>query len=116
VAEILVLVNDKPFRDLVAACLPSHALKIVKSPEEVPEALAQGRYALAIITNMGVSPFAAVDAVPVDRACPVLFLTGLMSGRINRDCLSKGIPYLTTPIELTSLLRELRIALDDAVL
>ncbi len=116
VAEILLLVNDEPFRDLVAACLPSHTLTVIKSPGEVPETLAQGRYALAIITNLGVSPFAAVDAVPADRACPVLFLTGLMSGRIKRDCLSKGIAYRMVPIELASLSQELRIALDEAVL
>ena len=119
-AEILVLVDNDRLRELIAELiadwLPNHSLTIVRSPSEIAEALARRPYSLAIITNFGVRPWAAVNAVPRERDCPVLFLTGFMDDAIKAECVAKHIRYLMAPIDAAGFQRELRVTLDDVVL
>ena len=69
-----------------------------------------------LITNFGVSPWGAVSVIPVDRDYPVLFLSGFVEDAIVRVCEAKRIAWRKAPIEIPSLRRELRLALDELVL
>lgn len=111
--RVLVLVNDRNCEDFLLSFLEGWPVERVSSPDHLRERLEHETFPLVIVTNFGLGPWQAVDAVPVERGFPVMFLTGHLDGRLARECAAKRIPVHRVPIEPTALIRELKLALDD---
>jgi CheY-like chemotaxis protein len=113
---VLLLVNDAQLEELLLSFLQGWQAAIVRSPAALRDRLARARYPLVIVTNFGLSPLQAVEAVPAERDFPVLFLTGYVDDDLARQCAAKRLPACRVPIDPPDLLRELRLALDDPYL
>ncbi len=111
--DVLLVADDKCLRDLMLHCLQNQSVTVASSAEEAQELLGVDRYALVIMTNFGIPPLVALSVVLERRDYPVLFLTGYMDEAVKDICLRKKIHWRTVPIETGTLLRELRLALDE---
>jgi len=111
--EILLLAADPGARDFVLRFLDRHRVTVAASPEEAALLLSARRYGLFLATNFGVRPWEALAVVPAQRDYPVLFLTGHVTDRIEKECVEKSIPSLRVPEALDVLRGMLRLALED---
>lgn len=111
--SILVLVADPGGREYLSSVLQRYRVTLSARPDEVADLLRRQRYSLVIITNLGLPPWLALEAIEAERDFPVLFLSGHVDAGIESICLQKRIPWLRVPDELKSLPHELRVALED---
>lgn len=112
--EILLLAADPGARDLVLRFLDRHRVTVAASPEEAALLLAARRYSFVLTTNFGVPAGEAIAVVPAERDFPVLFLTGHVTDRIEKECAEKSIPSLRVPEALDVLRGMLRLALEGS--
>src|SRR5437588_10465413 len=108
-SSILVLAADPGGREYLSSILRRYAVTISTSPSEVADVLRRRRFSLVIITNLGLSPWHALEAFEDDRDYPVLFLSGHVDSGIEATCLAKRIPWLRVSDELRGLPHELRV-------
>lgn len=110
--EILLLAADPGARDFLLRLLGRHRVSVVASPAEASLLLRARNYGLVIVTNYGIPATDALAAVPARRDCPVLFLTGHASERIEKQCVEQGIAVLRMPEAVDVLRGQLRSALE----
>jgi hypothetical protein len=109
--KILLLVGDRPCRDLLLRLLGEADVTVVTHPPEVPTLVAAHRYGLVIVTNFGESPWEAIDVVPAERDWPALFLSGHWDKELEAICALKRLPRLPAPLDADSFLRAVSEAL-----
>jgi CheY-like chemotaxis protein len=114
--EVLLLVADTALLELMADILDRHRTTVCACPGQARKLLAEHRYDLVVVTNFGISPWAAVRIIPARRDYPVLFVTGYLDAGLEQECRAKGIAWVQVPASIDEMRRELRIALDDPAL
>lgn len=110
--EILVLAADPGARDFLLRLLGRHRVSVVASPTEASLLLQARSYGLVIVTNYDIPAVEALAAVPAGRDCPVLFLTGHVSERVEKQCVAQGFAVLRMPEAVDVLRGQLRSALE----
>jgi hypothetical protein len=113
--SILLLASDPGGRKFLSGVLKQHRVTLAASPNEAAALLAREEYSLVVITNLGLAPSMALDVIETKRDYPVLFLSGHIDPVIESICATKQIPWLRLPVEIPSLLGELRVALEDTI-
>jgi len=111
--EILLIAADPGARDFVLRYLGRHWVTVAASPEEAALLLSARRYGFVLTTNFGIPAEDAIAVVPAERDYPVLFLTGHVTDRIEKECVEKSVPSLRVPEALNVLPGMLRLALED---
>src|SRR5438552_1001208 len=113
--SVLVLVADPSGRVFLSSVLERHRVTLATTADEAAALLRREQYSLVIVTNLGLPPWLALDAIETKRDYPVLFLTGYVDPVIESICRAKEIPWLRFPDEISSLPGELRVALEDTI-
>ena len=113
--SVLVLVADPRGRVYLSSVLERHRVTLATTADEAAALLRREQYSLVIVTNLGLPPWLALDAIETQRDYPVLFLTGYVDPVIESICRAKEIPWLRSPDEISSLPGELRVALEDTI-
>jgi hypothetical protein len=109
---VLVVARSDRLRDLVVDSFGSWPVHLAGSAEAAAAALGHQRFALVVVTNFGLGPLAAINAVPAVRTFPALYLGGVVNATVREACQLRRIPIKTVPIPLSELHREIRLALD----
>ena len=110
-----MLVADPRGRVYLSSVLERHRVTLATTADEAAALLRREQYSLVIVTNLGLPPWLALDAIETKRDYPVLFLTGYVDPVIESICRAKEIPLLRFPDEISSLPGELRVALEDTI-
>jgi hypothetical protein len=97
--RILLLLADQDLEEFMTAALAGHAVTVVKAPDDMPVLTRTGSYDLVIVTNFGVGPHAALDAVPMERSYPAMMITGYIDTQIEAKAARKHVPVLRVPID-----------------
>ena len=113
--SVLVLVADPRGRVYLSSVLERHRVTLATTADEAAALLRREQYSLVIVTNLGLPPWLALDAIETKRDYPVLFLTGYVDAVIESICRAKEIPWLRFSDEISSLPGELRVALEDTI-
>ena len=113
--SVLVLVADPRGRVYLSSVLERHRVTLATTADEAAALLRREQYSLVIVTNLGLPPWLALDAIETKRDYPALFLTGYADPVIESICRAKEIPWLRFPDEISSLPGELRVALEDTI-
>jgi N-acetylglutamate synthase-like GNAT family acetyltransferase len=96
-ADVLLLPGDAPGRQHLFDLLRGLTVTCVASPAEVSALLAAFTYRLAVVTNLGVCPREAIDAVPREAPCPVIFASGHWDDLLVKAADAKGVVRLPLP-------------------
>jgi hypothetical protein len=110
-----LLASDPGGRKYLSSMLTQHRVTLAATPNEAAALLGREEFSLVVITNLGLTPSMALDVIETERDYPVLFLSGHTDSVIESICLTKQIPWLRLPVEIPSLLGELRVALEDTI-
>jgi hypothetical protein len=110
--KILLLVGDNPVREVLMKLLGDHDVTVVTHPAEARTLVAFHRYGLVIVTNLGESPWEAIEVIPEERDWPALFISGHWEPELESICAARRVPRLPAPFDVPTFLRAVSDALQ----
>src|SRR5205809_7367344 len=92
--SVLVLVADPRGRVYLSSVLERHRVTLATTADEAAALLRREQYSLVIVTNLGLPPWLALDAIETQRDSPVLSLTRYADPVLESTCPATATPWL----------------------